>query len=82
MSVMVGLPDGGTEQRKSVAQSISRYIVNEVVHHDQAVHDRKQGRGNGIGIRVRRDVPRNAPASGQHGDLVEGVTVAGAGVFV
>jgi hypothetical protein len=31
----VGADDGGTEQRKSIAQDISRYVVNKVVHHDQ-----------------------------------------------
>jgi hypothetical protein len=33
----VGADDGGTEQGKSVAQGISRYVVNKVVHHDQTV---------------------------------------------
>jgi hypothetical protein len=53
--------DGCAEQRKSIAQGISRYVVNKVVHHDQTVHERKQIRGNGIGIRVRRDVAVIAP---------------------
>ena len=26
------------EQRESVAQGITRYVVNKVVHHDQTVH--------------------------------------------
>jgi hypothetical protein len=52
----VGADDGGTEQRKSIAQDISRYVANNVVHHNQTVHERKQRRGNGIGIRVRREV--------------------------
>jgi hypothetical protein len=42
----------GTEQGKSVAQGISRYVVNKVVHHDQTVHERKQCGGNGVGITV------------------------------
>ena len=34
----VGADDGCAEQRKSVAQGITRYVVNKVVHHDQTVH--------------------------------------------
>src|SRR6202022_2436245 len=78
----VGADDGCAEQRKSVAQGISRYVVNKVVHHDQTVHERKQGRGNGVGIRVRRDVSLVAPPAGQFGDVVQGFEVQRAGAFV
>jgi hypothetical protein len=78
----VGADDGRAEQRKPVAQGISRYVVNEVVHHDQTVHERKQGCGNGVGIRVPRDVPLVAPPAGQFGDVVEGLEVKRAGAFL
>jgi hypothetical protein len=67
----VGADDGGTEQRKSVAQGISRYVVNNVVHHDRTVYERKTASRNGIGIRVRRDVPLIAPPAGQFVDVVQ-----------
>ena len=42
----------------------------------------KQRRGNGIGIRVRRDVPLIAPPAGQFADVVQGFEVQRAGTFV
>jgi hypothetical protein len=78
----VGADDGGTEQRKSLAQGISRYVVNNVVHHDQTVYERKQRRGNGFGIRVRRDVALIAPPTGQFADVAQGFEVQRTGAFV
>jgi hypothetical protein len=46
------------------------------------VHERKQGRGNGIGIRVRRDVALIAPPAGQFADVVQGFEVQRAGTFL
>jgi hypothetical protein len=42
----------------------------------------KQRRGNGIGIRVRRDVTLIAPPAGQFADMVQGFEVQRAGTFV
>jgi hypothetical protein len=42
----------------------------------------KQRRGNGIGIRVRRDVPLIAPPAGQFADVVQGFEVQRTGTFV
>ena len=46
------------------------------------MHERKQGRGNGIGIRVRRDVALIAPPADQFADVVQGFEVQRAGTFL
>jgi hypothetical protein len=69
----VGADNGRTEQRKSVAQGICRYVAAQVVHHDQTVHDRNQFRSNGIGIRVRRDLDLIARPAGQFADVVQAI---------
>jgi hypothetical protein len=61
----IGVGDGCAEQRKSFAQSISRYVLAKVVHHDSTVKERKRVCGNGICVDVRGSVATIAPLDRQ-----------------
>jgi hypothetical protein len=61
----IGADDVCAEQRKSIAQSISRYILANVVHHDPTVKERNRVCDNGIRVDVRGSVATIAPLDRQ-----------------